>query len=520
MKKNLFSTFFLLLILALTSWNAKAQTISELLPLDGLNFFVHTDSGTDGCTVSYDPGTQTVTYDYPDGANGWGYAGWDFREGELLDLSAFSSLVIHLTDIQINPPGTLEFSIKYATFGSDQKISKYSADASSITIVLDPNAKNEIEYVYIKSEKAGSLRIDKITASYEGQMDLSFSDFHTAWKGANTSFEYNEDIGLWLINFGGDGDYWQPWGWGNEGRNFSEYDYVRVDFAEAYDYDITLSVSYNPENVYPQNSSTWPAGSTFIAVPLNKDVPGQYVRPDNGELGGGIRDIVIRSQADRPSILLLDRAYVAKGEPPTPPEIPMADLIVTKVIWEPATPVDGEDLLFSATVKNIGTKATPDGVKHGVVFRVFDTEEVVVHHTWSDNYKSSIAPGEEVLIKMRNAAGEGSGKIWTYSTAGGPYFVQAEVNDTNDFPEISRNNNFSDFFEISDLSGIQSPSVQGNIYVENGVLKLTGYSPSAIVTVYNLQGQQQENVNLKNGIYIVKVIDNGYFSVHKVVSNK
>jgi len=54
--------------------------------------------------------------------------------------------------------------------------------------------------------------------------------------------------------------------------------------------------------------------------------------------------------------------------------------------------------------------------------------------------------------------------------------------------------------------------------MENGILKLMGYSPSAIVTVYNLQGKTLKNNYLKNEIVIVKVIDNGSVSVHKVVA--
>ena len=526
MKKILFSTMFWVLILALTPWYAQAQTISELLPLDGLNLFVNTDNGTDGCTVSYDPNTQTITYDYPDGVSSYGYAGWDFRGGQLLDLSAFSSLVLHIAETNIANPCSIEFSIRYASMDGDTKFEQQNVGVGgpfTITMPLDASAKNEVEYIYIKCANAGAIRIDEITASMDGQMDLSFDDFHPDWHGT-TTVEYNSDLGIYVLNFNGNnrGDNWEPWGWGNEGRNFGEYDYVRIDFAEAYDYPITLEISYNPENSFPSSSVTWPAGSTFAAVPFNKDVPSEYVRPDNGELGGGIRDIIIRSEANEPSILLLEHAYVAKGECPAAPAVQNPDLVVTNISWDPANPVDGDQLNFIATVKNQGDIATPGNTKHGVVFRVYtssDTENPVMT-TWSDNWYSSIAPGEEVQCKVKDADGNGTGELWTYWTAGGPYYVQAQVNETHDIPEIDESNNYSDFFEIRNLeSGISSVSVQsGGVFVENGVLKLTGYSSSASVTIYNIQGQSVKNNFLKTGVYIVKVLDNGHLSVHKVLA--
>ena len=524
MKKYLFSTMFLMLIFALFPGYVNAQSISELLPLDGLNFFVNTDNGTEGCTVSYDPNTQTITYDYPAGVSSYGWAGWDFREGKLLDLSAFSSLVLHLAETNIEPAGSIEFAVKYASFPGDSKFEKQNVgvDANvTITIPLDASAKNEVEYVYIKSANAGALRIEEITASMDGQMDLSFDDFHKDWKGPQTSYEYNSDLGLYIINFSGysSGDNWQPWGWGNEGRNFAGYDYVRIDFAETYDYDITLEINYNPENGFPSSIATWPAGSTFIAVGINHNVPGEYLRPDNGELGGGIRDIVIRSEANEPSILLLDRAYVATGEVPVPgTEMEAPDLVVTNITWEPAILSEGAELLFTATVKNIGNKATPDNIKHGVVFRVCDVDEKVIFDNWSDDHLSSIAPGDSVFCKPTGSWG--SSKTWTYFSGGGPYFVKAEVNDSNEFTELDRSNNFSEYFLIEDLeTGISSVSVQsGGVSVENGVLKLTGYSSSASVTIYNIQGQSVKNDFLKTGAYIVKVLDNGHLSVHKILA--
>ena len=40
------------------------------------------------------------------------------------------------------------------------------------------------------------------------------------------------------------------------------------------------------------------------------------------------------------------------------------DLIVTDITWTPSSPAAGNEVVFSATIKNQGTAATPSGVKH------------------------------------------------------------------------------------------------------------------------------------------------------------
>ncbi len=89
MKKNWSIKLFIVLLIGFTSSLANAQSVNleELLPLDGLNFFVSNDVGApDGeCGVSYNASTQVITYSYggiitPEGGepyprtDGWGYA--------------------------------------------------------------------------------------------------------------------------------------------------------------------------------------------------------------------------------------------------------------------------------------------------------------------------------------------------------------------------------------------------------------------------------------------------------------
>src|SRR5262249_52195958 len=68
----------------------------------------------------------------------------------------------------------------------------------------------------------------------------------------------------------------------------------------------------------------------------------------------------------------------------------LPDLIVTNFTWSPTTPTVGQPVLFSATIKNQGTAATPDGIVEGIGFLV-DGATV----TWSSNYKIGRASGRE-----------------------------------------------------------------------------------------------------------------------------
>src|SRR5262249_42791305 len=109
----------------------------------------------------------------------------------------------------------------------------------------------------------------------------------------------------------------------------------------------------------------------------------------------------------------------------------LPDLIVTNFTWSPTTPTFGQPVLFSATIKNQGTAATPDGIVEGIGFLV-DGATV----TWSSNYTSSIAPGSSVTL---TANGGPSGNMWT-ATAG-THTVEAFVDDVNRIAESNENNN-------------------------------------------------------------------------------
>jgi hypothetical protein len=107
------------------------------------------------------------------------------------------------------------------------------------------------------------------------------------------------------------------------------------------------------------------------------------------------------------------------------------DLVVTSITWSPATPVTGNAVTFSATIKNQGTVATPNGIKHGVAFSIDGAQG-----PWIDNDTSSLAAGASVTI---TANGGPSGATWTATT--GTHSITALVDDQNLITESNESNN-------------------------------------------------------------------------------
>src|SRR5215831_1493177 len=131
----------------------------------------------------------------------------------------------------------------------------------------------------------------------------------------------------------------------------------------------------------------------------------------------------------------------------------LPDLIVTNFTWSPTTPTVGQPVLFSATIKNQGTAATPDGITTGIGYLV-DGATV----TWS-GYTSSIPPGSSVTL---TANGGPSGNMWT-ATAG-THTVQAFVDDVNRMAESNENNNtLSSTLTVGVPVGATPPTVQVSI---------------------------------------------------------
>jgi hypothetical protein len=109
------------------------------------------------------------------------------------------------------------------------------------------------------------------------------------------------------------------------------------------------------------------------------------------------------------------------------------DLTVTNISWSPgAFPFAGTALSFTATVKNIGTVATPAGTTIGVNFRI---DGVGVN--WSDSSSTSLAPGASRTLTAN--AGPGGSPTWTSTR--GRHRLAAWADDVNRITDVNRTNN-------------------------------------------------------------------------------
>jgi hypothetical protein len=109
------------------------------------------------------------------------------------------------------------------------------------------------------------------------------------------------------------------------------------------------------------------------------------------------------------------------------------DLKIIHIYSVPRYPVAGEKVTFLATVKNYGTRATPAGTIHKVVFNINNADV-----TWSVNYTKSIPAGGMAII----CASDGLyGKNSWLASDTGTFSVTAAVDPDNIIDEHNETNN-------------------------------------------------------------------------------
>ncbi len=113
--------------------------------------------------------------------------------------------------------------------------------------------------------------------------------------------------------------------------------------------------------------------------------------------------------------------YVPPAVAPPPPPPSGADLIVTDITWTPAPPQSGNQVTFSATIKNIGTGHTPEGVVHGIAFKVDGTQV-----SSSVGNSASLAPGAS-----RTQVADIGQFTHTWTATSGSHTIEATVDANN-----------------------------------------------------------------------------------------
>lgn len=139
------------------------------------------------------------------------------------------------------------------------------------------------------------------------------------------------------------------------------------------------------------------------------------------------------------------------------------DLIVTGITFNPATPVVGNAVTFSATIKNQGTAATPAGTVHSVLFSVDGTAK-----TWANTYSASIAPGATVTVTANAGT---TGATWTATS--GAHTIRATVDDTSKITEGNEGNNTLDVSLTPGSGDTTAPNTSVQTPLPNAVVKGT-----------------------------------------------
>ncbi|MCR4695113.1 MAG: right-handed parallel beta-helix repeat-containing protein [Pseudobutyrivibrio sp.] len=110
------------------------------------------------------------------------------------------------------------------------------------------------------------------------------------------------------------------------------------------------------------------------------------------------------------------------------------DLVVTSVSTNKDSIYAGQELVFSAEVKNVGNQDIPSGTIIGVQYSVDGSTSVI---NWCDNYSNGLAAGQSIRL---TANGGTYGNAW-HATSG-THTVTAWVDDVNRLPaEADENNN-------------------------------------------------------------------------------
>lgn len=194
-------------------------------------------------------------------------------------------------------------------------------------------------------------------------------------------------------------------------------------------------------------------------------------------------------------------------EPTTVPvEYGNPDLTITDISWEPESPNTGDKVVFSATVKNIGTKSTNANQKLGLRFDIDSEGE---YRTWNDALQEPLKPGESRKLTAtggRNDSNEVSGNAWI--AVSGTHTVIALVDDDNKYEESNENNN----------------TLQKQITVTNKETPTEPTQPTDPVTPGERQGTaiaypQQADFSAANGYSMTAGANNAKITMFKTLCN-
>jgi hypothetical protein len=327
----------------------------------------------------------------------------------------------------------------------------WGTQAETVTLVA---GSNTIAYKY-EATDSGNVNLDKLTLTGSAGVNLAIGKTVTV-NGSNSA-----SFGPANVNDGNTATYWE--GVGNAFPNS-----LTVNLGSTLSIG-QLVVKLNPgwgsrNQIFAvmgstdnTNWSTLAASASYAftpgagnAVTINLGAPSvRYVRlnftANSAAAAGQVAELEI---------------YASGGSTPPPPV--QADLIVTNVGWTPANPIGGNEVTFSATIRNQGTAATPAGTKLGVAFFVNGTQV-----NWSDTFTSSL-PAGAVTVVTANSGTSGKASWTATTTTAGAHAVRAFVNDQQLILESNTTNN-----NLTASMSVAAPPTAGAL--PNGLYRIRNF---------------------------------------------
>jgi hypothetical protein len=465
--------------------------ISEL-PLNALNL------NSNGDLNSYNRDTHVITYGGDWQFYGWNWDGIDNGGVRALDLSKYTSILVNYDASGLpefgdgTDPTKIQVQVEY-TEGDPVSIEGRNF-WGQISVPLDPARSNHVKVIYVKSQKQGTLKLLGITLfggtpvvadellpiehDYDlGSGDAAKSSYDAATKTITFTEAWNATRGWW---FGSD-----------PGKDISEYKYAVIEF-EPVDFQVQLVAQYNGNPKPADSKAIVNAGATRVVLELDE------------EGKANVQQIYLQTSAA--GQVTLNKAYLTNTDPRKP------DLIVTDLTWTPANPAPGDNVLFSAKIKNIGDATTPVNIKHGVAFLVNGSAV-----SYNDQFKGAdkfLLPGQEITLE---ASGGTNGAEWICGK-NAIYTIVAHVNDNpNDGikNESNTNNNTLEKqlkvagtvdFEISSVNWTPSKPKVGDAVTFSAVVKNLGTlnSPAGVVhhVTFSVAGAEVS----ENDTYVTSIL--------------
>lgn len=196
------------------------------------------------------------------------------------------------------------------------------------------------------------------------------------------------------------------------------------------------------------------------------------------------------------------------------------DLVVTNISTYPENPESGQDVTFSATIKNQGNSATPDGLINSVLFTIDGTTVI------ASNNMIPILAGDSVTM---TANGGFNGATWTATD--GTHEVDVWVNNSKQFTECdTENNHLIKMLTIGNPNSVRNKNTEGNEkFTINPNPVLSDFTikfsteiiiKNASMKIYDLTGREVKTFTifnnetifnkgeLKSGMYYFCVINN------------